>query len=273
MTIRPSLPILPVAAAILLSLGCSSPATVSRQSSLMDYLSSGEPKADPAGEAAVQLPLAVGIAFLPGGSTYGTGSAFPKSSRGASYITPEQEQNLANELQASFASKPWVRSLQVIPSLYLSERGGFRDVEKVAALNNVEVMVLVSLNQVQFTDPKWYSWTYWTGLGAYTFKGDKNDTSTYVDAAVFHVPSRSMLFRAAGTSTVKGSATWAQRDEKLRVKSIESLHLAMAALCQHLDEAAASFREDALQGKRKDVRLLDRDGVPIGAPGYDPAKS
>ena len=266
---------LPALAAVLglLSAGCSSPVTVSRQSNLMEYLSASEQKA-PAAEAVLQLPLAVGVAFLPGGSTKNSDNNFMNSSRGGTvFITAEQERRLAGEIQARFAAKPWVKDVKVIPSFYLSEHGGLGDVEKVAALNHVDIMILVALNQVQFTNPQWYSWTNWTFVGAYTVKGDKNDTSTYIDASVFHVPSRTMLFRADGTSTLKGSATWAQREEKLRVKSMESLHLAMDALCLHLDDAAASFRDDALQGRRKDVRLLDRDGIPAGAPGYDPAKS
>jgi rhombotail lipoprotein len=144
--------------------------------------------------------------------------------------------------------------------------------EKVTRLFHVDVLILVSLNQVQFTDPKWYSWTYWTLVGAYTIKGDKNDTSTYVDGAVFHVPSHALLFRAEGTSTVKGSATWAQREAKLRERSMEGLTLATQELCRRLDEAVAAFKAEVVGGKRTGVLLVDKDGIPVGAPGYDPAK-
>jgi len=257
----------------LLLLGCTSPTTTTRQSSLLDYLSSGEQAAATGAEAKVRLPLEVGVAFLPGGSVASQGIWKTGGKTEAVFITAQDETRLGQAIQARFSGKPWVRSLKVIPSFYLRERGGFQDVERVAALNRVDVMILVSLNQVQFTSPKWYSIANWTGLGAYTMRGDKNDTSTFIDAAVFDVASRSLLFRATGTSAAKGSATWAGREEKLRQQSVASLGQAVEDLCGHLDGAVATFKEEVLKGRRKDVHLLDRDGIAVADPGYDPAKS
>jgi len=152
----------------LLLLGCTSPTTTTRQSSLLDYLSSGEQAAATGAEAKVRLPLEVGVAFLPGGSVASQGLWKTGGKTEAVFITAQDEARLATAVQARFSGKPWVRSLKLIPSFYLRERGGFQDVERVAALNRVDVMILVSLNQVQFTSPKWYSIANWTGLGAYT---------------------------------------------------------------------------------------------------------
>jgi len=258
----------------LLLAGCTNPVTTSRQSSLSDYLASADGPATPGAEAVVNLPLAVGVAFLPGGSAGSTDNGlWLNAARGGTvFITAPLEHQLAAGVEDRFSRKPWIKSIKLIPSFYLKEHGGFQDVDRVAALYGVDVMVLVSVNQVQFTNPKWYSWTYWTGVGAYTFKGDRNDTSTLVDAAVFHLPSHAMLFRAEGTSIVKGSATWAEREEKLRQKSRESLLQAMEALCGNLDGAADQFKSDVVLGRRKDVRLLDKAGTPAGAPGYNPAQ-
>jgi rhombotail lipoprotein len=262
-----------LAAAVCLLAGCTNPVTTRRQSSLVDYLAPGGNAAPAqAGPATVQLPLAVGIAFLPAGNAETSNLAWKGPKDVVVFLTPEGEQRMADQVKARFAQKSWISSFKVIPSNYLSTRGGFQDLDKVAALNKVDIMVLVSLNQVQFSNPKWYSWSYWTMVGAYTVKGDKNDTSSFVDAAVFHVPSHNMLFRAAGTSLVKGSSTWAQRDEKLQKKSAEGFALAMDALSANLDQAVATFREEVLQGRRKDVRLVDRDGIPAGEAGYDPNK-
>jgi len=35
----------------------------------------------------------------------------------------------------------------------------------------------------------------------------------------------------------------------------------------------AAFKDDVRQGRRRDVRLLDRDGIDVADPGHDPAKS
>jgi rhombotail lipoprotein len=256
----------------ILLLGCTSPTTTTRQSSLLDYLSISDQTA-PAAVAKVQLPLAVGVAFLPGGSVASQGVWKTGGRTEAVFITAQDEAQLAATVQARFSGKPWVGGVKVIPSFYLHERGGFPDMARVAALNRVDVMILVSLNQVQFTSPKWYSMANWTGLGAYTMRGDKNDTSTFIDAAVFDVASCSLLFRATGTSTAKGSATWAGREEKLRKQSVASLNQAVEDLCGHLDGAVAAFKRDVLKGRRKDVRLLDRDGIAVADPGYDPNKN
>jgi len=256
----------------LLLASCAVPATTNRQSSLVDYLSPKEEATTTPEKITVRLPLDVGVAFVPAGGTKTTDKGFGTASDAGVFITLDQEHRLAEMIRTNFAEKPWIRNFKVIPSSYLTAGGGFKDMERVSVLNRVDIMILVSLNQVQFTDPRWYSWTYWTLVGAYAVKGDKNDTSTYVDAAVFHVPSHLMLFRADGTSTVKGGATWAQREAKLREKSAEGLGLAIQDLCRRLDEAVATFKSEVAAGRRQDVQLLDKDGISIGAAGYDPAK-
>lgn len=258
--------------ASLLATGCAVPVTTNRKSSLVDYLATQEGAEAQNQKASLQLPLKVGVAFVPPGGTRNTDKGFGTAADAGVFIALDQEHRLAGIIREKFASKPWVLDLKIIPSTYLTAGGGFQDMEKVSRLNRVDILILVSLNQVQFTDPKWYSWTYWTLVGAYTVKGDKNDTSTYVDAAVFHVPSRIMLFRTEGISTLKGSATWAQREAKLRERSMEGLTLATEALCKHLDDSVETFKREVAEGKRPDIQLTDKAGIPFGAPGYDPTR-
>jgi rhombotail lipoprotein len=103
-------------------------------------------------------------------------------------------------------------------------------------------------------------------------QGDKNDTTTLVDAAVYHVPSRTFLFRAGAVGTVKGSSTWSNREDAFRQQAQESLKLAMANLSTSLDQGVAGFKQDLVKGARKDVQLVDRDGNLLGSPGYDPTR-
>jgi len=65
----------------------------------------------------------------------------------------------------------------------------------------------VSYDQVQFTDRNALSVLYRTIVGAYVIHGDQYDVQTLVDASVFDVRSRKLLFRALGMSQVKGGAS------------------------------------------------------------------
>ncbi|MBP1626204.1 MAG: hypothetical protein H6Q00_679 [Holophagaceae bacterium] len=215
-----------------LLVGCAVPATTQRQSDLLAYLSRKDEQAPARPEVVrVRYPMKVGVAFVPGGSAR-VGDVFRDQSQKGAAISLDQESQLTAILQRHLLDRPWVRELKVIPSSYLQAGGGF-------------------------TDPKWFSWTYWTVVGAYTIKGDKNDTSTFVDGAVFHVSDRILLFRADGSSLVKGSTTWANRDEGLRRNAREGLSLAVQNLGRRLEEAEATFRAEVAEGRRKDVEFFD----------------
>jgi rhombotail lipoprotein len=260
----------------LLALGCGVPETVQRRSSLSAYLgakpSSGAPveAPSPAAPLHLQLPLRLGIAFVPAESTQIKGEAALASPAGA--LAPDQELELHQVVVALFQQKPWAQSFKVIPSLYLARGGGFEDLEQVSRSFGVDVVALVSVDQVQFSTPQWYAWTYWTLVGAYMVDGDKNDTTSVVDAAVYHVPSRTFLFRAGGVGTAKGSASWSAREEVFRRQRRESLRTAMTNLSASLDQGVATFKQDLLKGVRKDVQLLDKAGNPLGSPAYNPAR-
>lgn len=261
-----------LAALTVLAVGCGVPETVQRRSSLSAYMGTkAQPPADPGGPPArLQLPLRLGIAFVPADPTQVKGEAAPASPVGA--LAPGQEQELHQQVVRVFEQKPWAQSFKVIPSLYLAKGGGFEDLERVARSFGVDVVALVSVDQVQFSSPRWYAWTYWTLVGAYMVKGDKNDTTSMVDAAVYHVPSHTFLFRAGGVGTAKGSSTWSGREEAFRQQARESLALAMTQLSTSLDQGVATFKQDLMKGTRKDVQLIDKAGNPLGSPDYDPTR-
>ncbi len=258
---------------LLLALGCATPETVQRRSSLTAYLggkASADPAPPPAGPLQLQLPLRLGIAFVPAESGRRQGAM--AAGQGVAPRDPAQEPDLHQQVAALFGQKPWTLSFKTIPALYLARGGGFGDLQQVSRSFGVDVVALVSVDQVQFSSPRWYAWSYWTLVGAYLVKGDTNDTTTLVDAAVYHVPSRTFLFRAGGVGTAKGSSSWAGREDALRRQSQESLALAMASLSTSLDQGVAGFKQDLLKGARKDIQLLDKDGHPLGSAGYDPTR-
>jgi rhombotail lipoprotein len=264
---------LPVVSALLiLAIACATPETVQRRSSLSSYLGAkaSPPTEPPAGPVRLQLPLRLGIAFVPGETGQRQGSMTGQAT--AILTSNAQEQDLHKQIADLFGQKPWAMSFKVIPSLYLAKGGGFEDLDQVSRSFGVDVLALVSVDQLQFSSPRWYAWTYWSLVGAYMVKGDKNDTTTLVDAAVYHVPSRTFLFRAGGVGTVKGSSSWSGREDAFRQQALESLALAMTNLSPSLDQAVALFKQDILKGARKDVVLLDKEGNPLGSATYDPTR-
>jgi len=261
MTLRAKLaPALLVLAALLAAVGCTSPRTIAHRSGLMEYLypkRKDAPAPNP-GAALLRLPLKVGVAFVPSNS--GTW-------RVAGLIPATGERPLLDVVKDAFKDKAWVKEIKLIPSSYLTPQGGFDNLDQVAALYGVDIVALVSVDQIQYTDPKWYSFAYLSILGAYLLPGDANDTRTLIDAAVFDVRSRAFLLRAPGQSVVKGSSTLVNREAKLRENSGKGLELAMKELARNLETEVAAFKADIASGQRKDVDVLDKQGQSLKATG------
>jgi rhombotail lipoprotein len=226
----------------------------------MDYLypkQQSAPAPNPAG-AQLKLPLKLGIAFVPGGTA---------SWRVQNLMAPGQEKPLLEVVKQSFKDKPWVSDIKLVPSTYLRSGGGFENMDQVARMYGVDVMALVSVDQIQFTDPRWYSFTYISIVGAYVLPGDANDTRTLIDAAVYDVPSHTFLLRAPGQSQIKGSSTWAHREVQLREHSANGLQVAMVDLAKNLDAEVATFKAEIASGDRKDVDVVDKQGVSLRQSG------
>jgi len=140
-------------------------------------------------------PVRVGIAFAPGS--------------GDAVLAEPQKIALLERVKGAFVQYPYIGTIQIIPSTYLRARGGFNNLEQVARMFDVEVVALVSYDQVQFNDTNGLAVLYWTIVGAYVVHGDKYDVQTLLDISVVDVASRKLLFRAPGTSEVKGAASMA----------------------------------------------------------------
>lgn len=243
----------------LLAGGCMKPTTVTRRSSLMSYLypkAQAAPPPNPQG-VRLQVPLRMGIAFVPSGHSWSEERSLPGT----------QEKPMLDMLRTAFKDKPWVGEIKAIPSVYLRADGGFDNLDQVTRMFGVDVVALVSVDQIQHSDPKWYSFAYLSIVGAFVLPADKNSTSTLIDAAVFHVPSRTFLLRAPGQSTVKGSTTAVAQAELLRRDAGEGLKLAMADLAKNLDGEVGAFKAEVAEGKRTDVDLVDKQGQSLRSTG------
>jgi rhombotail lipoprotein len=86
-----------------------------------------------------------------------------------------------------------------------------------------------------------------------------------VDAAVFDVRSRKLLFRAPGTSQVKGSATMAGYGKEVRDAAADGYVQAVDQMIPQLQTQLASFKERA---KSDPAILVERsDGGKHGERG------
>ena len=175
-------------------------------------------------------PVRVGIAFVPG-SRLGTGPS------------EAQKQQLLERVKSAFSNIDYIGRIEVIPSGYLRPGGGFDNLDQVARMFDIEVVALLSYDQIRFHDSSALSVLYWSIVGAYVVHGEKYDVQTLLDAAVFDVKSRKLLFRAPGTSQVKGGASLVGFGEQARAAQEKGYSDAINQLVPRLQAEMNGFRE------------------------------
>src|SRR5216117_2663660 len=259
-----------VVAMALLSLVIAACATTTRNAtSVVDYLYPDSNKAETPSVPVLTLPLRVAIAFTPGDSSVsrsGTSRAVrPLNLRsgGQFILTEKKRQDLMQEVANHFKKYPFVKDIEIIPSAYLSPRGSFANLDQIKTMYGVSVIVLLSYDQTQFTDEGALSLTYWTIVGAYLVNGEKNDTHTMLDAVVYDIPSRKMLFRAPGLSEIKGRSTPVNLSEQLRADSEAGVSQATVDMIKNLDAQLIAFREKVKE-RPEEYRVVRTEGYRGG---------
>ena len=201
-------------------------------SSLVDYLYPDGEK--PPGQAVnvpnLELPLKVGLAFVPSQGRDGA-------------LTEAERIQLLDKVKATFTGRDYIEAIEVIPEAYLRTGRGFTALEQTARLYDLDVMALVSYDQVAHSAEKTTSFLYWTIVGAYVVKGNKNDVQTFVDTAVFDVATRKLLFRAPGVSEASSNSTLMDLDRDLRASQQRGFDKAMADMTVNLDKELGLFKE------------------------------
>ena len=152
--------------------------------------------------------------------------------------------DLMQTLAAEFKQHDFVGSLELIPSLHLKPKGGFANLDQVSALYGIDVIVLLDYDQVQHTAEGVSTYLYWTWVGSYTVKGEKNDTNTMIDSTMLDIASRKKILHLHGTSHIKGSATLVNLDEQLRNDSVKGFKNAGADLLQKLQKELPAFQKN-----------------------------
>lgn len=218
-------------------------------SSVVEFLyPDGAVPPKPSGELPVlRLPIKVGLAFVPGTQ----GRAGP--------LSEPQKLDLLEGVRAKFESEDYVTEIVVIPEAYLRGSSGFDALDRAARLYGLDVMALVSYDQLSTSSEKSSSFWYWTIVGAYLVEGTRNEVQTLVDTAVFDIPSRTLLFRSAGTDRVVKDATMVGSPQQLREVQAASFGRATEDMTRNLQAELATFKERVKQAKAP-VQVAQRDG-------------
>ena len=253
----------PIAMGLVLGMlvtGCTM--SVHRSSSIVDYLYPDQQEIVEVPDIPrLELPLRIGVAFVLSNEIKSGGEGvFPVSRTGTKVLTEVKKIDLMEKVSENFRQLEFVKSIELIPSAYLKRKGSFENLRQIRTMYGIDVIALLSYDQTQLTHEGTATISYWTLIGAYLVPGEKNDTHTMVDAAVYDIKSRKMLFRAPGISQIKSKATPANLAEKLHEDSIAGFELASADLVESL-----KIQLDLFQKK---VKELPEEYQVVRKPGY-----
>jgi len=232
-------------------IGCTIRAT-HHKSSVVQYLypNKKEYKENPS-IPLLSLPLKVGAAFV------------PETLSNHQNFTEKDRMELMKEISSHFKKYDFVKSIDLIPSAYLTPKGGFENLDQIHTMYGIDVIALISYDQTQFTDEGFTSIAYWTLIGAYMVRGEKNDTHTMVDTSVYDIKSRKMLFRAPGISHIKSKATPINLSKQIRTDSLNGFKEASKDLVAKLDEELVRFREK-IKEEPQDIKVIHKPGYTGG---------
>lgn len=199
----------------------------------------------------LHVPLRVGLAFLPG--------------RGAAAAGPDaaQREELLERIRSHFSDRRFVSEIVVIPDYYLASQRGFAGLEAVQRLYSVDLMALVSYDQVMHQDENEWSLGYLTIVGAYVLKGSRYDVSTLIDLAVVDPATRSLVLRAGGVDTRHGNTTLIDQSLQAREAGNVGFSSASEQMIGHFDAALSAFEAEVRAG-RANVRVVHKGGAAGG---------
>jgi rhombotail lipoprotein len=243
--------------------GCADLACFSRSchhhaqnsTSLVEFLyPNGSPPPAENSQPQLHLPLRVGLAFLPSNGS-------PDIALDAAH-----KEALMQEIRKRFVSRKFIADIVVIPDYYLQGKRGFEGLQGVQRLYGVDLMALVSYDQVTHEDDNNWSLGYVTIVGAYFLKGTRHDLSTLVDLAVVDPVTRSLVLRAGGVDSSHGTVTLIRESRELREASAKGFAAATAQMIDHFDGALTAFESDVRDGKAN-VKVVSNHGKPTSGGG------
>lgn len=236
--------------------GCATQQFSSR-SSVVDFLypNSDQEQIVPA-IPTLTLPIRLGIAFVPSEKNHRQGhNHWGWTDPTGMSLSEPAKLNIKEQLAGHFQSQDYIDEIQLIPSAYLRPQGSFTNLQQLQTMFGIDVVALISFDQIQFSDESKAALSYWTLIGTYLVKGQKNDTSTMMDTAVYDIKSRKLLFRAPGVSHVRGRSTPINLAEELRHDSQQGFAEASAQMIVNLEQELQRFTE-RLKAKPDDIKVI-----------------
>jgi len=197
----------------------------------------------------IKLPVKIGLAFL------------PSRNWRAGNLDTSNQYRLLSKVKSSFSQHRFIDDIKIIPSTYLRHHNskgssGFDTLDQVARLHDVDLIALVSYDQLTQTLHNNVSLLYWTIVGMYVIPGNENTIQTFVDTAVFDVKSRKMLLRAPGISKLQKRSTAIGVDHVMQNKTYQGFNLAFDDMMTNLDTELNLFKEKVKQGKTVKIQNL-----------------
>ena len=194
----------------------------------------------------LRVPLRVGLAFLP--------------TQGGEGPTAVQRDELLERIRQRFADRKFVTEIVTIPDYYLRDNRGFGGLQSVQRLYAIDIMALVSYDQVTNTGENDWSLGYLTIVGAYVLKGSSHDVATLVDLAVVDPVTQSLILRAGGTDSRNRNTTLIDKEREVRESSAASFATATTQMIDNFDVALTKFEADVRAGKAN-VRVAKREST------------
>lgn len=249
-----------VAGALVLAstLACVHTAQTRQSSSVVNYLYPPDArgrftKHEPVDELTLSLPARVGIAFVPHheerGAFYSeSAGASERFRQNASQFDETLRRSLLERVASAFEGRPEIASIEVLPTHQLRVEGGFDEVDRLGAMYGLDLIALVSYDQIQFGRENENAWTYLTLVGALVVEADETETRTLLDTSVFDIESRTLLMTATGTSTETARSTPIQTHRAVRVAATTGFEAATNDLIVQLDSGLERMAQNVKAG-------------------------
>ncbi len=209
-------------------------------SSLVDFLypNGEQPPSRSQDLPTLELPLRVGVAFVPS-----------KHQR----LTENVQFELMQRVKKAFIERPYVEDIELIPEIYLRSANGIVGMQQVARMHDIDVMAMVSYDQLTISGERDSAILYWTIVGGLLVKGNTHEVQTMVDTAVFDVASAELLIRAPGQATGQTNTTYVDAPRNARKLETESFSQATDEMILNLNAELENFRQQIKDGRKASV--------------------
>ena len=223
----------------------------SKTTSLVNFLYPNGHIPKDAENPTLHLPLRVGLAYVPDASN-------------ESSIDVALKLELLESIKHEFNDLRYVQSIEIIPEIYLSNRQSKDQLSQLQQMYQLDVMALVSYDQIVNRKENLLALTYLTIVGNYIFPGSHFKVSTMIDMALIDLKTKRLLFRAAGTNASKGLSAEAYTNHQYDKHQNQDFTSAMLMMRGQLAVELHRF-EQRLKAKdpNDDIKVVAKKGYDM----------